>query len=334
MSTQLRDYHGNAIDPKTSGGGGGGGETRSVKILCYGNSFTQDSMSYVPTILKQVCPQLDFVIAIAFIGGCPLAQHYANFSGQSQTVPKAGGAEGETTTYNPTNYTYYKFASDDEYGWRTVGSKSAIQVLNDEDWDIVTFQEGGVYAHLDWDVYYEPFIFNLHKAVYDNVSDKSVKLGWLSIHGTYKSTPTGDLNNYNAVIVNTQKIMNLTGTELLFPYGTAVQNLRTTPLSALGNYGDLKYDVGHLQEGIGCLTSAYANALVLLDAVGYNNISVVGDDTTPTNDWTSEHLVIGAHGTVIGINSNNIYTAQMAAIQAIKKPYEVTDCTKFYYVTT
>ena len=191
-----------------------------------------------------------------------------------------------------------------------------------------------MYAHLDWDVYYEPFIFNLHKAVYDNVSDKSVKLGWLSIHGTYKSTPTGDLNNYNAVIVNTQKIMNLTGTELLFPYGTAVQNLRTTPLSALGNYGDLKYDVGHLQEGIGCLTSAYANALVLLDAVGYNNISVVGDDTTPTNDWTSEHLVIGAHGTVIGINSNNIYTAQMAAIQAIKKPYEVTDCTKFYYVTT
>ena len=98
MSTQLRDYHGNAIDPKTSGGGGGGGETRSVKILCYGNSFTQDSMSYVPTILKQVCPQLDFVIAIAFIGGCPLAQHYANFSGQSQTVPKAGGAEGEHTT--------------------------------------------------------------------------------------------------------------------------------------------------------------------------------------------------------------------------------------------
>lgn len=359
MATQLTDKDGNPIDvggtitivrqllsgipiatvndtqlyaPSSEGSGGGGSSSaRSVKIVCYGNSFTQDSMSYVPTILKKICPQLTFVIAIAYIGGCPLAQHYANFSNQSQTVPNPSGG---TTTYDPTTYILYKYTSTDSYGWRNQGRKTAQQILADEAWDIVTFQEGGAYAHRDWDVYYKPFIFNIHKAIYDNVSNKSVKLGWLSIHGTYRDSASGDYENYNGVIANTQKVMALTGIELLFPYGTAIQNLRTTPLNALGVYGNLKYDVAHLQEGIGCLTAAYTNALVILNAIGYGDISIVGDDTTPTNDWASEHLVVGAHGTVIGINANNIYTAQMAAIQAIKKPYEVTDCTDFYYATT
>lgn len=307
-----------------AGGGGGGAARRSVKILCYGNSFTQDSMSYVPTILKNICPQLDFVIAIAYIGGCPLAQHYVNFYGGEATVG--------STTYTPKSYqSYHKFVSS-ENEWVTTSNKTALDVLHDEEWDIVTFQEGGVFAHLAWESNYEPYIYGIHRAVFDNVENKSVKLGWLSIHGTYTSTQDGDLNRYNEVTANSKKMMELTGTEILFPYGTAVQNLRTTPLKELGDYDthNLKYDVAHLQEGIGCLVAAYANALVILKAVGYDNISIIGDTTRPNDNWRTEHLVVGAHGNTIGITEDNAYCAQIAAIEAVKNPYEITDCNKFY----
>lgn len=307
----------------SSGGGGGGAARRSVKIICFGNSFTQDSMSYVPTILKNICPQIDFVIGVAYIGGCPLAQHYVNFYGGSETV--------NSLTYTPKDYDYFRFDSSAD-GWVSASGKTAIEILQAEEWDIVTFQEGGVFAHLDWEVCYEPYIYGIHKAVFDNVSNKSVKLGWLSIHGTYSSTQQGDLDKFNKVIANSKKVMDLTGTEILFPFGTAVQNLRTTPLKELGDYDthNLKYDVAHLQEGIGCLVAAYANTLTILNAIGYGNISIVGDTTRPDNTWSSQKLVIGAHGSTIGITENNAYCAQIAAIQAVKNPYEITDCNKFY----
>lgn len=303
-----------------SSGGGGGAARRSVKIICFGNSFTQDSMSYVPTILKNVCPSLDVTLAIAFIGGCQLAQHYANFC---DTETTAGD-----TTFVAKKYSLQKYTSETER-WTVIGDRTYKEILDNDDWDIVTFQEGGISAHKEWEIYYEPYIYDIHKSVFDNVG-KSVRLGWLSIHGTYKSSASGDLQNYLAVIENTKKVMELTGTDLLFPFGTAVQNLRTTPLNSLGEYGNLKYDSGHLQEGIGCLTAAYANAIVILRVCGYDNISIIGDTTRPDDTWRTDGLVVGAHGTTIGITEDNAYCAQIAAIQAVKNPYEIMDCNKFY----
>lgn len=346
MAEQFTDYLGNPISPKVSvvqtlksgtkigeingipffapsNSGSGGESSRSVKIICFGNSFTQDSMSYVPTILSNIAPSLQFVIAIAYIGGSPLAKHCANFTGISQIV--------DGTTYEVETYTYYKFSSSNP-GWVREARKNVDYILGNEDWDIVTFQQGGATAPLSWAVHYEPFIYTLHKKVFEKVS-KSVKLGWLSVHGSYGSSIAEDLTKFNGTIANSQKLMEETGTELLFPYGTAVQNLRSTPLQSLGAYGDLKYDTAHLQEGIGCLVAAYANALTVLNAVGLSNLSVVGDNTRPNDTWAEQNLVIGAQGETIGMTEDNVFTAQMAAIQAVKNPYEITDCNIFYQQT-
>lgn len=292
-----------------------------IKIVHFGNSFTQDSVSYVPAILKKIAPQLEFVIGMAYIGGCPLVQHCANFTGQTQVL--------SGSSYSPASYYYAKFESSDE-SWRVVGDRFADDIIKDEDWDVVTFQQNGGAAYQSWDIYYKPYIYKLQNALFSMV--KNVKLGWLLTHGSYgEGDRAVDEQHWSGTAVNSEKVMDLTAIEVVFPYGTAVQNLRT--VLDVGDTGDLLADKIHLQEGIGCLTAAYANALAALKCAGIECVSVIGDKTRPTLSWCTEIGVqsphYGSSGTVVGVSDRNIYLAQVAAVMAMKKPYEKTDCSNF-----
>lgn len=298
---------------------------KPINILCFGNSFTEDSISYVPFILQNIAPYFNINIYIALIGGCPLVQHCVNFTNETMTQ--------DSTTYEVKKYSLrkYKYQSDK---WTGVGSFNVDDILSQEKWDVITFQQAGSYADKDWATYYEPYIYKIHKALFDKIN-YPIKLGWLSIHGAYRSTHEDLLEHYTNTIENTKKIESLTATDVIFPYGTAVQNLRTTPLRTLGETQNLLADSGHIHDGIGCLTASYTIALKLLQIAGNDYTGVIGDTTRPTKDWV---ISIGASGTnfgettqdVVGITNDNCYTAQVAAIKAIQKPYEVTDCNAFY----
>jgi len=306
---------------------------KPIKIIHFGNSFTEDSISYVPRILKNVAPSLNFTIGMATIGGCTLAQHCANFTNEDTIL--------NGTTYTPTRYSYRKFKSDDAKAkWRAVNSPAyADTILADEDWDIITFQQNGTAAFQAWSTYFEPFIYKLHKAIYEKAtaSNKIYKLGWILTHGSYTEDSTEQLNRWSGTCENALNILNLTGTEILYPYGTAVQNLRTTPLAQATVGGDktgFLADGAHLHEGIGTLCANYANVLTVLHCAGLDAISIIGEPTRITKEWNTENVTLspnyGDSDTVKGITEDNVYTAQMAAIQAFKKPFEISDCNKFY----
>ena len=295
--------------------------SREVNILMLGNSFTQDSMSYVPFIMKNIVPSVKLNLAIGYIGGCPLAQHCANLTQENQVL--------NGITYSPINYTYQLYESGSA-SWVSVGSKSIAEMLAEKEWHIITLQQNGSDAAKSWDVCYAPFIYKIHKALYEKVS-RTTKLGWLLVHGAYASTAENLLANWKGSAENTQKIQDLTANQIVFPYGTAVQNLRTTSLANLGDGGFLMGDTAHLHEGIGCLTAAYANALTILDCLGLRELSIIGEKTRPNKAWCTEKGVLAPNygaitNDVIGITEDNCYLAQVAAIQAVKKPYEVTDC--------
>lgn len=294
---------------------------REVNILMLGNSFTQDSMSYVPFIMQNIAPSVKLNLAIGYIGGCSLAQHCANLLGENQIL--------NDKTYSPISYSYQLYESG-ENAWKTIGSKTIDEILAEKKWNIITLQQNGANAASSWDKYYAPYIHKIHKALYEKVGN-SVKLGWLLVHGAYAETSETLLSNWQGSAENTKKIENITPNQLIFPYGTAVQNLRTTPLINLGDGGFLMGDTAHLHEGIGCLTAAYANTLTILDALGLREISIIGEKTRPTKAWCAEHGVLDPNygaitNDVVGITEDNCYLAQVAAIQAVKKPYEVTDC--------
>ena len=291
----------------------------------FGNSFTQDSMSYVPFILKSIAPSLKVTLGIAYKGAAPLAQHYANFTGQTITI--------DSNEYSPSNYTLYRYKEGAE-SWDGGVSLNAIDCLNAESWDIVTFQQAGGTAMKEWDTYYAPYIYKLHKEIFDHAS-KPVKLGWLSIHAAYANSIDSARTYWQQIVENSKKVSELTCNQIVFPFGTAVQNLATIPsLADIGDSVGMTADGGHLHEGLPCLVAAYANALILLREAGIEGKSIVGESTRPTKEWCS---AIGVPGTnygeitndVVGITEDNCYLAQVAAIQAVKKPYEISDLASF-----
>jgi len=298
---------------------------KRIKVLCFGNSFTEDSMGYVPFILKNLTPDLELTLAIAYIGGCPLIQHCVNITKQCMTLG--------STTYYEMPYTLH-ISMPGEEKWFSESNLYAEEILLKQDWDVITFQQNGSNVDSDWDTFYVPYIYSIHKSIF-NVVSKPVKLGWLSVHSSYRKSFAGLLEKWEGSMVNTQKIEELTGNQVLFPYGTAIQNLRTTPLVDLGDGGFLMADTAHLHEGIGCLSAAYVNAIIIAELAGYNNVSIIGETTRPSKEWCSNvNIPAPNYGTntkdVVGITENNIYTAQIAAIMAVKHPYKVTDCSSFY----
>lgn len=296
----------------------------SYNVLFFGNSFTEDAVSYVPLIINNLLPDLNLTIGIASIGACSLAQHYSNISGQ--TVSISG------TLCKPRSYAYYYFDKQSAK-WINNGEKGFEDILKQKNWDIITFQQSGESAAKEWNVYYEPYIHKIHKMLAE-MTDSHFKLGWLLIHGAYSSKGEGNLNQWRGAMENTRIVMERTETELLFPYGTAIQNLRTTPLSELGDGKDLLADHGHLQEGIGCLAAAYSISLVIIQQLGLPNDAIIRETTRPSFAWEKRVGVInpnfGDSNTIIGITDNNSYLAQMAAIFSIENPFSITDCNYLY----
>ena len=314
------------------------GAKSDLKILCFGSSFTQDSMSYVPFLLKSVAPNINLTLAIAYIGGSPLVQHTSYITKESFTsdniryyvengvYKKQNITTSEITSYD--GYTLFKSVNGEP--WTSQSDVKVEEALAAEDWDIVTYQGSANQSHKSWNDYYAPYIYKLHKAFYDNVG-KNTKLGWVLIHSGYESSDEGFVTRFEDTALNAEKVMNLTASSVLFPYGAAVQNLRSIQaFRALGDgpYHNLLVDTAHIQEGIGCLAAAYSTVLTILKLVGQDYIDIIGEDTRPDEDWIDAKNIPGAGlgiNGVIGITEANCYLAQLAAIQAVKNPYEITD---------
>ena len=290
---------------------------KSLKILYFGNSFTQDSVGYMPFILKGLDANIELTVGIAYTGGANLQRHCANILNQA------------IGNVSPSNYTYYNKYTNGAEKWISSSNVSAATILADEEWDVVTFQQSSDLAASEFNTYIAPYIYKIEHYLSSYFHTKPIKIGWLLTQSRGNDSETR-LSNYNGVALTARKVMELTSSTFLIPYGTAVQNLRSIPsLDALGAGGGMSYDGQHLQEGIGCLAAAYTHTLVCLQLLGIQNRSILGENTRPNESWIIDKAIPlpnwdDSH-TVIGITDSNCYLAQMAANLAIKKMFEVTD---------
>lgn len=314
------------------------GAERELRVLAIGNSFSEDSMGYIPGIVKKICPNLKLTIGIAYMGGSPLAQHLAYFTGNTITLA------GKIYRTNDGNYqrvdadsgvvefsglyTFYKSVDGDAW---TSAQATVQQFLDNEDWDIITFQQNGANVNSDWGTYYAPYIYDLQKSLYGKITYPT-RLGWVLVHGAYGNSHAENLTKWEGGAVNAEKVMEKTGCSILIPYGTAIQNLRTTTLASLGDGDahDLLADTAHLQDGIGPLAASYTYILAIARAMGMP-VGVIGDNTRPDESFLSQYNVPGQNiGTgVIGISADNCFLAQVAADKAVTNPYELTDLSVF-----
>lgn len=285
-------------------------ERRKVRILVVGNSYSQDAFDYVPFILPGLA-EIDAEIGILYHSGANLQQHYNWIVNDSA------------------EYTFYW--GNGKAAWQNIGTKSLKSALSYQHWDMIVLQQQGRYAP-DYSTY-QPYLNNLITEIFGALG-YPVKFVWYSVMSSPGYNTAGGfvpytdeqiIQNYEGNCAASQRVLNETLCEAVIPVATAVQNARTTDLNNLGDYGKLTYEGVHLQEGLPCQLAAYAVCMSILALCGYSDRSIFGDTTRATAEWLSGKSMPGPNGSSVGATNENCRLAQMSAIMARKKPFEVTD---------
>ena len=202
----------------------------SVRVVAVGNSFTEDATEhYLYELLSEA--GIDAVVGNCYIGGCTLQRHWENESSSDSTLKYSNRytkitSEGKERTYN----------------------LSIKDILEDEPWDYVVFQQGkGLYG-----------IESSHRPYLDSLLNYTA-----SILGDYTSAyqmnwafPQNSSDTVRFAIYDCDQkkmyeqcrdcalsLQKDPGVDLIIPTGTAIQLGRETRLGDTFNrdWGHLSY---------------------------------------------------------------------------------------------
>ncbi len=219
--------------------------SKTIRILCIGNSFSQDTVYYLYDIAKSA--GINMVIGNLYNSGCSLERH---------------------NTYalnNEKAYIYYKWTSS---GMTEKENYTLNNAVLDEKWDYITFQQSSEYSGIYST--YQPYLNTLIAYVRGIALNPDVKLA-LNMTWAYSYKNTNDsFMRYSRdqkimyeTIINAYKQASYdTGIDILIPCATSIQNARTNKdLKALGN--ELTSDGYHLDAGMG----RYIAGLTLFETI-------------------------------------------------------------------
>ena len=223
----------------------------TLKLLMIGNSFSQDTVMWMPEIAKSL-GFTDYVIGTLVIGGCTLNTHYLN--------SQSNAAEYEFLYYSSKNP-----------GWKTEPGKVTMQYgLRFTDWTFVSLQQqSGNSGNVST---YNSDLDGLVDYVKATALNRgNVKLVW-NMTWAY---PTGSnwfgglydnnqMTMYNSITAAVQsKIVTNDNFCLISPAGTSIQNGRTSSYIESAYTGDnvnivdaWNRDGAHLSQWEGRFTSA------------------------------------------------------------------------------
>lgn len=245
--------------------------------------------------------------------GASLSEHVTNF------VSAAGFYTGLFTWTSESN------AWTKNYNYTGTGKA----ILDSDTWDFVILHQTTTVSHLT-DItsleslarivinnvgYPFSFLFNMAHAPHP---------GYDGISTQFPAGTSVESSNlwYAALASYAQSALATPYISEVLPSGTALQNLRT--LSFAASAGDTGYfandSAGHLQKGIGLLAVAYANAYKLCQILGEKPKSF-DIQTVPASSM--------ANGDSVGVTDANKKLAQICAMMAVKKPFELTDCSVY-----
>lgn len=278
--------------------GGGNGGSIDLKIFFVGNSYSMDAISYVPWILEYLYPQINLTLGCAWYSQCTLQDHK------------------NMMTNDSASYRYYKYSPGGIWVQSSNDSVKMSDMLADEAWDIVSFQQysgsAGNYGTIS------PYLG-------DCISKASELLGrtpeywWLmGQRNLLSNSPT-----YSSLVTAVQSILQNFDISMVIPVATAIENARTdTTMNNMGsgNAKGLTADSSHLQEGLPCMIASYAVVMSILEHLGIYG-SVI---SSPIFDVSDES--IGLHhknGSIIGMTDELILKGKKCAILASKHKYEI-----------
>ena len=223
----------NASSDATLSGGLFNGDTKSIKILAIGNSFSIDGMEYLWDILHDAGYE-EIVLGNLYIGGCSVDKHWKNIQSDAGS------------------YVYLK----NTYGsWVKTPDIALSFAINDYDWDIVTLQQSSgssgrasTYTNID----------NVFGYIKEQQPDANIfwHMTWAYQQDTpstaFANYDSDQLTMYNAIVSAVQeRVVSNKYVSGIIPSGTAIQNMRTTYV------GDtMTRDGNHLSHSHGRYTAA------------------------------------------------------------------------------
>ena len=201
---------------------------KEFKLLCVGNSFSDNTLKYAYQILNSFGVR-NIVVANLYIGGCTINRHYNNMLNDIHDYTYRKNTTGTFINKDNTNL---------EYG------------LLDESWNYITMhQASGSSGMIDT---YNDQINILNDCIRKSQKDNDYKLGWImtwpyqqdSDHPEFVKYDRSQQKMYDNIIncVKT-KILPNEKFDFIAPEGTAIQNIRTSYLN-----DTLTCDGFHLEE--------------------------------------------------------------------------------------
>lgn len=290
-------------------------DNNNLNILVFGNSFSYSTLGYVPALVNEINPEINLTLGILYSSGMDFAGHIAKWQENS-------------------SYSMYNEYRTPEQAWQTYSNTvTGRNAIDRKRWDCIILQQS--VEHLDdfdslenfadilnsYLTYPVKFLYNMGQAR-GAASDT-----WLSAHYTGSTTAEKSNKHFADIASYAQRAEAGCIISGVLPTATAVQNARTTSLAQYGNSGNLCLDSGgHLQNGIGILCAGYAGAYTLLELTNRNG-KMYGAQLTPTDSWvTSTNVPSSIHGSCVGVTNENKLLAMKCAMLAVKKPFELTDC--------
>ena len=274
---------------------------REVSILFVGNSLTQDGLAYLPYLLTNFYPEINFHFFMWYNGGYTLAQQYAKFTN---------------------NQNCEIFSVAENTGSWTNGTAKMADILASRKIDIVCLQEYFTYKESytesdlsDWN--------NCRDYITSHYTGGN-GLEFISlIHAPHRTSadPALDVDEcFSDLMAGNALILQKTIAEDAIPNGIAVYRALSTALDSLGDQGHLSPDGTHTQEGLPCLLQTYTTLLWLFDKVAINK-SVYGIPFKMTTEIYNTINVPGPNlgtGVIEGTDAQNLL-AQEVAIKAYKE---------------
>ena len=191
-------------------------EKGRIRLLAIGNSFSVDTLEYLPNVARSAGYD-DILVGNLYIGGCSLNRHYKN------------------AVENLSEYVYFENKGD---VWERREGVAISEALLRYDWDIISIQHGTG----DKSRYTSPESYSnlegLIKYVKERVG-KNTKVVFNMAWVGERDYPHHELLSYGSDQVLMYKslanltrelVLNTEGVDAVIPTGTAVQNARTSKL--------------------------------------------------------------------------------------------------------
>lgn len=323
-------------------------------ILILGNSFTFDSWSYVPFLLKDY--GINIKLGIYYLAGNSLAEtrnsynfgtSYSTFSrgfyyidtatdtAWSQKIPKSVLTVNDVRYVCPTprQCVQYYVGMENELASVLADSVGEYDDRTGQLWDVVVLQQVSSNSFL-WTSYYDNSTLVHHAKAIKDLADQDMKhdyaLGWNLIHtkgGADSDWPTDILANVKDA--SSQPDTELTASvDVVFPYGTAIYNARNdSVLKNIGynGYTDLWYDGQHLAGGLPhYLASIAIVEKILRRYFPDSGLSVQGNGVIPDANWVkNKNMPSSRATTIVGATAENCTLAQLAAMRACDDPWNI-----------